>query len=74
MSKRINIYIRDRTYQLLKDYCKIEELDMSRAIDDILQFRLKYLEEERLKAIKKASKEQSNEEWFNNYWRNIKNE
>ena len=68
MSKRINIYIRDSTHKMLKDYCNIEELDMSRAVDDILQFRLKYLEEERAKALKKAKKEQTAEEWFEDYW------
>ena len=74
MSKRINIYIRDKTYQLLKDYCEIEELDMSRAVDEILQFRLKYLDEERIKAEKKAKKELTSEEWFKREWENIKNE
>lgn len=71
MSKRINIYIRESTYKMLKDYCNIEELDMSRAVDDILQFRLKYLEEERTKALKKAKKDTSSEEWFDNYWEEI---
>ena len=74
MSKRINIYIRDKTHNLLKDYCKIEELDMSRAVDEILQFRLKYLDEERIKAEKKTKKEQTAQEYYDQMWKEVKDE
>lgn len=69
MSKniRINIYIRPMTKKLLDSYCEINELDMSRAVDDLLYGRLKYLEE----AEKKANKKIGNKEWVDNFWKNF---
>lgn len=43
MSKRINPYIRDMTYTLLLEYCKNNEYDISRAVDELLYGRLSYL-------------------------------
>lgn len=62
MSKniRINIYIRQMTKKLLDNYCEINELDQSRAVDDLLYGRLKYLEEAEIKAKKHYTKEQTN--------------
>lgn len=56
MSKRINVYIRDKTYNLLKDYMDLNEYDMSRAVDEILYGRLNYLDEAKKKAEEKAKK------------------
>ena len=47
---------------------------MSRAVDEILTFRLKYLEEERAKAEKKIKKNQNINEWFDKYWEEATNE
>ena len=58
MSKRINIYIRDITHDLLVEYCQMNEFDKSRAVDDLLYGRLAYLKEAKKKAIKEYTKEE----------------
>lgn len=57
MSQRINVYIRDITYQLLKDFCDINEYDKSRAVDEIIFGRLQYLKQAKEKALSKEDKE-----------------
>lgn len=58
--KRINIYLREKTYILLKDHVELEGFDMSTCVDILLLQQLNYLEEAKKKAVKEVAKEDKN--------------
>lgn len=60
--KRINVYLRQKTYDLLIDYMNIEDWDMSTTVDLLIYGRLSYLNEEKKKAEKIARKDKEKEE------------
>ena len=51
------------TKNLLDNYSEINELDMSRAVDELLYGRLKYLEEAEIKAKEKINKQYTPEQY-----------
>lgn len=62
MNVRINVYIRKKTKELLDDYSKINEYDLSRAVDEIIYGRLSFLEEAERKKKKELELQQKKEE------------
>lgn len=58
--KRINVYLREKTYNLLKDHVELEGFDMSTCVDILLLQQLNYLEEAKKKAVKEVAKENKN--------------
>lgn len=61
--KRISPYIREKTYQLLKDYCLMNEYDISRAVDEILYFRLDFMLKGKQEAINQLKKDYEKMTW-----------
>lgn len=58
--KRINIYLRENTYNLIKDYMEIEQFDMSTCIDLLIEKQLDYLKYSKEKAQKQIKNQINN--------------
>lgn len=72
--KRVSFNLKPETIELIHEASKIFNEDMSKIVDDAIQFRLKYINKEKTKLEKEKLRQMNPKEWVDNYWENYKEE
>lgn len=68
--KRVSFNLKPETIDLIHEASEIFNEDMSKIVDDAIQFRLKYINKEKAKIPKNTDVKSNNQQWVDDYWNN----